>query len=1115
MKLTAWEHFPYPVRKAWRVMRITTLLILVISLHLSAKTTAQKITLNSNDISIEQFFKQLKKQTGYSFLLENGVISKDEKISVNVKDVSLEMVLDQILKPINLSYKIENKTVYILKSNDPISSSEQNLTIPPPIDIHGHVVDSLGNPLAGVSVTVKGGKTGTSTDANGNFILYGVNENATLVISNVGYADQLIKVKGKNALVISLKPHSTSLAEVVVNKGYYSTTQALNTGDVTVVSGADISKQPVSDPILALDGRVPGLYIQQTSGVPGAYSTIMLRGQNSLANGNSPFFIVDGVPYNSTSPTSPIIGGGVLGNPINGNPGNVLGASPFNDLNPADIESIEVLKDADATAIYGSRGANGVILITTKKGKAGTTQFTVNAFSGTGRVTQFMHFLNTPQYLQMRHEALSNDGKTVGVTDYDLNGDWDTTRYTNWQKVLIGNTSTFNNLNATVSGGNSNTQFRINGGYTNQGTVYPGSYSDQKAMASFNLTHSSANQRLHLQLTANYVYDYSNLPGSDLAAETTLAPDAPALYDGNGNLNWQPVNGSASWTNPLAYTLQNASAKTDNLVSNFNFSYLLFPGLQLKSNFGYSHLQNNQSIQTPGDFNPPPYNDFPAGRSNNFATTDFGTWIIEPQLIYEKELGKGKLNILVGTTFQQNLSNAIGFNTSGYSSDALIPDPQAAETVTFAGSNNVLYHYDAGFGRINYSWEEKYLINLTARRDGSSRFGPSKQFGNFGAVGVGWIFSREDFVQKSLPFLSFGKLRASYGTAGNDQIPDYQFLSTYSPQSQTYQGLVGLFPNNLTNPYFAWELNKKLEAGIELGFIKDRIMVAANYYRNRSGNQLVGYPLPNLAGFPGVEANLAATVQNSGGEFTINTTNIKSRDLSWTTSINLSIPRNKLIAYPNLATSGFATYYIVGKSLFIRKQFHYAGVNDSIGTFQYVTSQGLSNNPTYPDDLMATRPITQNWYGGIENSFGYKSFSLSFLIQVVSQTGYNYLGSGYIAGPFNENRPTAVLDRWQKPGDIATYGRFSTENASDPSGWLGYSDFGLCNTSFIRLKNVELSYHFSKQWLKKLQMTETRFYIQGQNLLLLTNHYIGFDPETGGTGLPPLRVIVGGLQISF
>jgi TonB-linked SusC/RagA family outer membrane protein len=588
------------------------------------------------------------------------------------------------------------------------------------------------------------------------------------------------------------------------------------------------------------------------------------------------------------------------------------------------------------------------------------------------------------------------------------------------------------------------------------------------------------------------------------------------LYLNNGNLNWQPLNGTATWSNPIASTLNYAKAITNNLISNLNVGYMILPGLQLRSSFGYSHTQMNATNLSTSSAVAPPYNTNPAVRQNQTSTSDFQTWIIEPQLDYQKRIARGQLNVLIGSTFQQNTQTQYTNAYIGFSSDALISDPSAATTQLLDGYSTTLYHYNAIFGRIGYTWDDKYLLNVTARRDGSSRFGPGNQFGNFGAVGAGWIFSHEKSIQDHLPFMSFGKLRGSYGTTGNDQITDYQFLSTYTPYSYSYETLTGLYPTRIPNPYFGWEEVKKLEGGLELGFLKDRLLISGSYYRDRTGNQLVGYPLPSLSGFSSVQANLHAIVQNSGAEIVLNTTNIKSKIFTWTSAVNVSVPRNKLVAYPNLASSSYANSYVVGQSLFIRKVYHYLGVNDTTGTYQYQSKDGPTDKPSSPGDYVTSKPVTQSFYGGFENTFKYKGFQLDILIQFVKQQGFNYYRySGYQAGLFNENALTQVLARWQKSGDISNFGRYSTNYGADPYGDLRNSDFPITDASFIRFKNLAFSYELPKPWQKAVHLHNGRVYLQCQNLLTITK-FTGLDPETGGSlGLPPLRMITGGLQVAL
>lgn len=1106
-----------------RVVKLTVIIMLVGLLQVSARTTAQtRISINMRGATLEKVFTEIEKRSGYTVFYNTEVLKAagTNLVNLDLKDATIEDVMHQCLKGLPLEFSVQDKTIFVKREVKKLSETPTGPGGPAPLGVSGSVRSEAGIPLGGASILIKQLKKSGMTNAAGEFVFRDIPDGEYQIeITYIGYEKNttIITVEGHQAsILVTLKEGANSLDETVI-KGYYSTTKRLNTGDVTTVKGEDISNQPVSDPMLALEGRVPGLFIQQSSGMPGAYSIVTIRGQNSIANGSYPLYIVDGVPYSSLSPTNPILGGGALGTPGSQTANTGGGASPFNDLNPAEIENIEVLKDADATAIYGSRGANGVILITTKKGKAGRTQLDLNAFSGQGKVTRKMHLLNTPEYLEMRHEAFRNDAITPGSTDYDVNGVWDTTRYTDWQKVLIGNNAQFSNIQGTLSGGNVNTQFLIGAGYSYQGTVFPGNYSDQKASVNMSLTHASPDQRLHAQLSASYLNENSNLPRSDFTSQITLAPDAPPIYNANGGVNWQAVNGAATFPNPLSATLLNAKALANNLISNFSVSYLLFQGLQLKSSFGYNDIQENSNLLTPASSYAPPNNNTAGYRTNNFGTTDSKTWIIEPQVSYEKLIAQGKLNVLLGSTFQQNTSSAIGYTASGFTSDALILDPLAATTKNLAGYSNALYRYNAFFGRVNYDWREKYLLNITARRDGSSRFGPSRQFGNFGAIGAGWVFSKEKFATQNLSFLSFGKLRASYGSTGNDQIADYQYLSTYTPASNSYEGTTGLYPTRLSNAYFGWEIVKKLEGGVELGFLRDRIVLAMNYFRNRTGNQLVGYPLPQVTGFTTVQENLPAVVQNSGGEITLNTVNIRSSSFTWSTSINFSIPRNKLVSYPNLAASAYANTYVVGQSLFIEKRYHMAGVNDSTGKYQYASSKGgTTYQPVYPTDLKVTKPITHQYYGGIDNNLKYKGFELDVLVQVVKQTGLNYFiyNTPSYAGTFDRNFPTAVLQRWQKPGDVATYGKFSTVRGADPLVDLSFADFGIGDASFVRLKNLLLSYTLSKNWLREVHFQNARIYIQCQNLFTITK-YLGLDPETGGIHLPPLRMITGGLQISL
>jgi len=731
------------------------------------------------------------------------------------------------------------------------------------------------------------------------------------------------------------------------------------------------------------------------------------------------------------------------------------------------------------------------------------------------------------EYLQMRHEAISNDGLTTGSGDYDINGTWDTTRSTDWQKKLIGGTAPYSNLSATFSGGNVSTQYLVGGTYHREMTVFPGDFADQKGSVHFNINSSSNNQKFKLQLSGDYMIDDNQLPNNDLThVAVTLAPDAPPLYNGN-ELNWAPnATGSSTWYNPLAFLSNTYSNKTNNLICNALISYQIIPGLDIKANFGYTNLQVNENQLEPTLTLPPEDRSFFSGQGF-YANNNINTWIFEPQASYKKSIGNGNLEALIGSTANEINSNGLQLSGQGYNSNQVLADISSASTVRVVSTVNSVYKYDALFGRISYDWQDKYIIDLTTRRDGSSRFGTQNQFHDFGAIGVGWIFSQERFIKDNLSFLSFGKFRASYGTTGNDQIGNYTFLSLYSPvvPGVAYQGATGLTPNGLNNPYLEWELTKKSELGIDLGFLKDRILFNTSYYRNRSSNELLQYGLPIITGFQGVTQNFPATIQNSGLEFTLSTINIKNRNFSWSTHINLSHNQNKLSAFPNLATSTYADGPLaIGRPLTAFPVFHYLGVNPATGMYQFSDGKGgATPTPDTASNYLETNVSLVNtaptFYGGFENRFTFKGFELDILFQFAKKIGLNYFFGSFLPGLFDggqANQPIYLVNRWQKPGDIASHQRYSSgyglqEEWSDAT----LSDAAYSDASYIRLKNLSLSWQLPVNWQKGAHIQNASLYIHGQNLLTITR-YKGLDPETQSSGsLPPLRIVTFGLQVGL
>jgi hypothetical protein len=432
-----------------------------------------------------------------------------------------------------------------------------------------------------------------------------------------------------------------------------------------------------------------------------------------------------------------------------------------------------------------------------------------------------------------------------------------------------------------------------------------------------------------------------------------------------------------------------------------------------------------------------------------------------------------------------------------------------------------IYKYNAAFGRANYNWQDKYVLNLTARRDGSSRFGPASQFHDFWSVGGAWIFSKEKFIERRLPFMSFGKLRTSYGTTGSDDVGDYTFMDLYSPLSVgvPYQGANGIIPTRIFTPDLAWEETKKMEVGLELGFLKDRITLSSSFYRNLSSNQLTGYALPAIAGFTQVNKNLNAVVQNKGWEFDMKTVNIISKGFRWTSSFNLTMNRNKLVSGAN----GLNAYLQqkIGYSLLTTFVYHFLGVDPITGVNQFANNQGKPTiNPNPSSDMTVPIDVSTRFYGGLQNSLSYKGLQLDFLVQFVEQPKapmylYNVI-PGYLNDFMGSNQPATVLNHWQKPGDVSANQRFS-QNYSLLSAYqyAMSSDHAYGDASFIRLKNMSLSWQLPGPWRQKTPLQNARIYIQGQNLLTITK-YQGLDPETRSSiTLPPLRVITIGAQLTL
>lgn len=1078
--------------------------MIVCLMQVSAAGLAQKITLNERNVPLNNVLRIIGKQSGFAVYFDGKSLPKAQKVTVVVNSVSVHDALDQVFKGLNYTYQIDGNTIAI-RPKEEKGFLDRIIDRFQAIEVKGQVVDERGQPIAGATVKVKGTGNATSTNETGFFTLRNVDEKAILEISYLGYQTRELKATGDLG-TIRLEIEVGKLEEVKINAGYYTVTQREITGSISRINAKDIENQPVNNVLAAAQGRMAGVNIIQNSGVPGGGFDVQIRGRNSLRSyattgydGNKPLYVVDGVPLPQVNDFNTGMSGTI--HPFSD-------TNPLNTINPDDIESFEVLKDADATAIYGSKGANGVVLITTKRSKKKSTESYIKASYGLGDMTNLPKMMSLAEYDKMRKEAFANDGVAIPANAYDINGVWDINKSTDWQKYFVGNNAKYSDLQFGISGGSENTQFSVSGGHNQETTIFPGDYRYRRTSLGANIQHSSSDRRFKIGISGYGAFQDNVLPPSDFnIIYPSLAPNSPDLYMADGMINWQ----NNTFTNPMALATQTYTVQTRSLNTNLTLSYEIGSGFNVNMNGGYNiHNSYDQKIFPKTTFNP----------SSNIGSSNSSirkgeklnqSWIIEPQLNYTGKWNEHQFSALLGTSFQEQQSDNIVLLGRNFPSDEMLNNIAAATTITIPSAFESKYRYQAIYTRLNYTYQQRYILNLTGRRDASSRFGTNKRFANFGAVGAAWLFSEENIFKNS-SWLSFGKLRASYGITGNDQIGDYQYYDTYQSTGGSYGAYSGLLPLRLFNKDFSWEVTKKLEIGLDWGILDRRLNFTLGYYHNLSSNQLVGIPMPATVGFPTMLANLGATVRNRGLEFTLQAVNFSKGNLKWTTNVNFTLPENKLLKFPNLANSTYANRFEVGKATSLVKLFQSTGIDPNTGlyTFNDVNKDGLMNVA----DRIVTKEIKEYWYGGLQNSLQYKKWSLDFLLQMVSQSQNNiyalYGNLGYMG-----NKPAAFLDYWSPENRDAQFQKpsagFNSAAATAMSRFIS-SDVTVSDAFTLRIKNVSLSYQVPAIGR---HISNLRLFASGQNLFVFSNHK-GINPEFMLAGYSsPLRVVSFGLSSTF
>ena len=1105
-----WLKTRLQVRQTLLIMKLTPVLLLATFLQVSAMGTAQKVTLSERNASLQHIFKQINKQTGFQFFYEDELLDRSGKVDISIKNAELKEALEVCFKNLPITYEIINQTI-IVKAKDKIADAEEKIIappIPPPITVRGLVRTENGELLEGISVSVKGTNQGTITGVNGTFTLEGVEEKSILVFTGVNIETQEVALNSRTSVVVTVKIRISPLDEIQII-GYGKTTRRYKTGAVTTVKSDAIDRQPVTNPLQALQGRMAGVSINQNTGSIGSGTEIQIRGINTIQAGNQPLIIVDGAIL--PDPNRGL--GTAIGSYMS------LGSTNMLAINPADIESIEILKDADATAIYGSRGANGVVLITSKKARLGATRFNIDINTISNRATYLPERLTLASFRQMRRDAfnMGNHNPTTGIAINPITPTvnnapdllvWDSTNATaDWTDFEYGNTEPSINAQANLSGGEKRLNFYASGGYQKQKDITRGSPSLERISGNVNVNHTSLNDRLKISINTSYISTkLKPSRGGGSGGLLASAPPNMPIRNSDGSIWWPSptITQSSLLISPLAMEEARTESRTKSLISNLEVTYRIYKGLQVKTLIGYNDQLTTTETGAPStSINP--LNPGTTVPNLNWAQSKFQSLNIEPQLLYSGNISKGKIEALVGSTFFDRKTSSNAINLTGYSSDLLLYSWAAATSVATRSNTSTYYRFNSAFARANYNWDNKYLVNLTYRRDGSSRFGPKKQWGNFGAVGLGWIFTNEKWLKEKLPLLSYGKLRGSYGTSGNDNITDYQYTSLYAPNF--YDGSAGLAPNYLADSSIGWESSRKLDLALETGFLKDRILLNINWFRTRSSDLLASTPIPSQTGFNSYTTNIPAVVENKGWEFELNTQNTKlGRKFQWKTNFNLTVLKNKLLEFPGLERSSFANRLKIGLPVnsprtLLNSEWTqvFEGVNPATGlpVFKDLNGDGLINN----NDRTYIGSAIPRTFGGLGNQLSFKGFELDVFFQFSQQLATNWMFNSTYPGQLN-NPPVADFYRnyWMNPGETTKYPRLFSGAASNSTTNLLSSIYPLSSAAlndifYARLKNLSLSYTLPTALISKAKISKAVVYVRGQNLITWTSEKLYKDPE--------------------
>ncbi|MFV0378512.1 MAG: TonB-dependent receptor [Mangrovibacterium sp.] len=1091
----------------FRKMKLTIFLLCITflgSFATQSYSQSTKLTVVSKDATIEDVLKSIENQSEYRFFY-NGKIDVEKHIEASFVNKTIFEILDQILKESSISYEVMGRQI-VLKGDSGDVQTQQVKTI------SGTVKNEAGDPIPGVTVYIKGGTEGTITDSDGYYSLTKVRSDQTLVFTFVGMRMQEALVGTQSLINVVLAEETIGLDEVVAI-GYGTVKKSDLTGAVSSLRKDDLNKGVTSTVASLLQGKAAGVQITQASSEPGGGTTVQIRGAGSVNAGAGPLYVIDGLPIEN---------GQVISDNGSTIPGVRVPRSPMANINPSDIESIEILKDASATAIYGARGANGVILVTTKKGSTGGMRVSYSGYAGVQTPKDMIEVLNADDYMRILNEILDTPGSNVSdserVTEIQNGG-------TDWQNELLRN-AIIQSHSLSFTGGNDKTKYFASLNYFNQeGVLITSGY--ERYDSRFNLEHKNDKMTFGINFSTSYTHDNTvpigfstNEEGSALYSARGYDPTL-SVFDEDGD--YQVV----SWLNldnPLALVYGKTS-DTDNYrtLGTIFGEYSILKGWTAKLNIGFDTRNSRRDTYVSRLTKD--------GRANSgIGTVLTGTrnnYLGEFTTTYHRDLkNNSSFTVMGGITYQKFINLNFSGTGKGFPVDESKTNNMSLAnaslyTMDSSKNNNKLLSY---IGRANYNLFDEFLFTATLRVDGSSRFGTNNKYGYFPSGAFAWKMHENDFI-KNLNIFSSLKFRTSIGRTGNQDIGNFLSITTFGQGATVVLGgvqYVTLSPTRIANPNLKWETTQQINVGFDMGFVENRILVSADYFRKSTFDMLFALPIPPSTGYTSIMSNIG-DIRNSGFEFTIDSRNLTGK-LKWNTNLNFSTLRNKVT---NTGDIGEIIHTGAGQSTsqiaIIRKgetlNSFYGYKTDGIWqTTEEITASGTLD-PVKPGDVkfvdmnddhvVNTNDRTilgksfPSFIMGMTNVLEYKDFQLNIFIDAA--TGVDMLNNSkvetYYPVSHRRNRMAEpYLNRWTETNQTNKYPSFVNPAGQ---GNKAVSDLTVEDASYIRLQTAQLSYQVPLR--NKKIFDRVSVYVSGQNLYTITN-YTGQDPTTNSNGDSSLKI---------